>query len=617
MKKLFLASALLVNLAAIAGPGGGRSKYIISVDLNKVNNDMLDVEVIVPQVGKDEIEFQMPKMVPGTYAIYDFGRFLSNFKAYDSLDNELTVRSITENRWQITNAKKLYKLKYKVEDTYDTKQDNKIFEPAGTSIEEGKVFVMNTFGFFGYLDGMKNMPFELNVTRPTNFYGATSLKRGTTTGNTDVFLADNYFDFHDSPILFCEPDTAMIPVGNCMVTVAVYSPKKKLKADEVRNMVSETMDAQRKYLGGTLPVDRYSILIYLFDGMSNSGASGALEHCYSTAFSMPEAGPKELEQTIKDVTAHEFFHIVTPLNIHSEHIADYDFINPQMSKHLWMYEGCTEYAAHHVQVKYGLISFEDYLDDVKQKMTMAQFYSDDLPFTEMSKGALDKYKDQYGNVYQKGALIGMCVDIKLRQLSGGKYGIQNLMKDLSKKYGKDNFFLDDNLFNEIATLTYPEMGDFLNKYVGGKNALPFKEILGAVGIDFVAEKKVQKLTFGKLGIGFNEATGRLVIKHTMNISAFGKKLGLRDGDEFVALNGEAVTVENAQEMFTAFQSESLEGDKVKVTVARKNKEGQYENKILKGKATLTETTEKNVVSAMANPTPEQIQLRKFWLESEP
>jgi len=559
----------------------------------------------------------MPKMVPGTYAIYDFGRFLNNFKAYDSLGNELTVRNITENRWLITNAKRLYKLKYRVEDTYDTKLDNKIFEPAGTSIEEGKVFVMNTFGFFGYLDGMKNMPFELQVTRPDNFYGSTSLKHGLTTGNTDTFLADNYFDFHDSPILFCQPDTAIIPIGNCEVLVSVYSPKKKLKADEVRGMVAQTMDAQRKYLGGTLPVDRYSILIYLFDGMSATGASGALEHCYSTAFSMPESDAKDLEQTIKDVTAHEFFHIVTPLNIHSEQIADYDFINPQMSKHLWMYEGCTEYAAHHVQVKYGIIDFEDYIDDIKQKMTTAQFYNDTLPFTVMSKGALDTYKDQYGNVYQKGALIGMCLDIKLRQLSGGKYGIQTLMKDLSKKYGKDNFFLDDNLFAEIATMTYPEIGTFLVKHVDGNQPLPFKEVLGAVGIDFIPERKVQKLTFGKPGIGFNPETGRLVVKHTLNISEFAKKLGLSAGDEFVALNGEAVTMENAQDLFAAFQTETVPGAKVKVTVARKNKEGQFEEKVLKAKAILSETTEKNVVVPTANPSAEQLEVRKAWLESQP
>jgi predicted metalloprotease with PDZ domain len=44
-----------------------------------------------------------------------------------------------------------------------------------------------------------------------------------------------------------------------------------------------------------------------------------------------------------DVT-HEFFHIVTPLSIHSKEIQDFDY-NDKMSEHLWMYEGVTEYFA--------------------------------------------------------------------------------------------------------------------------------------------------------------------------------------------------------------------------------------------------------------------------------
>jgi len=41
------------------------------------------------------------------------------------------------------------------------------------------------------------------------------------------------------------------------------------------------------------------------------------------------------------------------------------------------------------------------------------------------------YKDQYINVYQKGALIGMCIDILMREASNGNRGILSLMKELS------------------------------------------------------------------------------------------------------------------------------------------------------------------------------------------
>jgi glutathione peroxidase len=97
---------------------------------------------------------------------------------------------------------------------------------------------------------------------------------------------------------------------------------------------------------------------------------------------------------------------------------------------------------------------------LRQKITTMKGMKDALPFTEMSANVLDKYKNQYMNVYNKGALIGMCLDIKLRQLSGGKYGTQNLMQDLSKTYGKEQSFKDDELFDKITSLTFPEIRQF-------------------------------------------------------------------------------------------------------------------------------------------------------------
>jgi predicted metalloprotease with PDZ domain len=36
------------------------------------------------------------------------------------------------------------------------------------------------------------------------------------------------------------------------------------------------------------------------------------------------------------------FHIITPLSIHSKEIQDFDYNDPKMSQHLWMYEGVTD-----------------------------------------------------------------------------------------------------------------------------------------------------------------------------------------------------------------------------------------------------------------------------------
>jgi predicted metalloprotease with PDZ domain len=67
---------------------------------------------------------------------------------------------------------------------------------------------------------------------------------------------------------------------------------------------------------------------------------------------------EELVKSMMDVVSHEFFHIVTPLTIHSKEIQDFDYNDPKMSEHLWMYEGVTEYFANLFQINQGLIDEE-------------------------------------------------------------------------------------------------------------------------------------------------------------------------------------------------------------------------------------------------------------------
>ena len=44
----------------------------------------------------------------------------------------------------------------------------------------------------------------------------------------------------------------------------------------------------------------------------------------------------EVGVAVTDMAAHEFFHIVTPLNIHSEIIEHFNFATPTPSQHLWL-----------------------------------------------------------------------------------------------------------------------------------------------------------------------------------------------------------------------------------------------------------------------------------------
>jgi predicted metalloprotease with PDZ domain len=596
-----------------------QNQYRYQLNLNTVENDRLTVKLTAPLVKKDSILFHLPKIVPGTYAIHNYGAFVHNLTAFDKAGNPLPVMRKDKNSWLIGDAKKLSSLSYEVDDTWQTpeiKED--VFEPAGTNIAKDSMFALNTFGFFGYFDGLTELPFEVAIQRPANMYGATSLARSVKSNtSTDVFTAGNYHFLADAPILYAAPDTASLQIGEAKVLIAVYSPNKKLDAGFVAKQLAPVLEAQKSYLGGKMPVDNYAFLIYLSDNPRLT-RYGALEHSYSSFYYLPEfMSREELASSIKDVASHEFFHIVTPLNIHSEEIGYFDYIRPKMSRHLWLYEGLTEYAAHHAQVCAGLIDMQVYLNRMLEKVTVSRSrYNDTLPFTQLSLGALDTYKNEYANVYQKGALIGLCLDIQLRSLSNGKYGTQQLMQDLSKQYGKSKSFKDETLFATIGKLTYPGIERFLQQYVAGNQPLPLDSILNLAGLVYKQKDTVLKpqlafsVGFTRVGNGDSLAVGNI-----SNASALAKRIGLQRGDKLIRFNDADFNIKTYSSLFQAYSTTAKSGDTVSWTVLRKNNEGNWEEKRLE---TLIQDEPAIEDSLKPNPkaTEKQVQLRKRWLNQK-
>ena len=616
LKKLLLINIILVSsYFSFSQNVQQKNAYQYSINLNNVQNDKLEVILTTPKISQKEIVYNIPKTVPGTYSNDDYGRYVSSFKAVDKKGKKLKVTKLDVNTYKIHKANKLAKLSYWVDDSWDSPEIKgvHIFEPTGTNIQKDTCFAINNHGFFGYFTDMKNMEYNITFKKPSGFYGSTSMETTKSTDSEDLFIMPNYQLLVDAPILYSKPDTTILNIGGAKILVSVVSPNKKATSREIADNIKILLESQKDYLGGKIPVEKYAFLIVLADVLPGN-SYGALEHSYSSFYYLPEATSEELAQTVKDVASHEFFHIVTPLSIHAEQIGDFDYNNPKMSKHLWMYEGLTEYAAGHMQIKHGLIEMPLYLSMLREKIQFMKGQMDNLPFTEMSAEVLDKYKDQYQNVYNKGALIGLCLDIKLRQLSDGKYGTQNLMRDLAKTYGKNVSFKDDELFDKITALTFPEIREFFTKYVEGPNPLPLVEVLKSVGISYSDSEKVRSVNLGNVAISFNPETKRLVVASTARMSDFGKKVGYAEGDEIVSLNGKALTMETFQTVMGEFKATAKEGDPFEIVVMRKNEKGEFVEKKLSAPLESSETTVTNSLQIIDNPTVDQLKLREAWLD---
>ncbi len=590
--------------------------YHYHINLNNVTDDKLTVELTPPDIRENEAVFNFPAMVPGTYEVYNFGRFISNVKATGKNGTVIKVEKVNSDTYKFSPANQIEQISYQVEDSWDTKISEKVvFEPAGTNIEKDKNFVFNTHGFFGYFTGLTDRNFILEFDKPFGFFPSTGLTNLKVGASKDVISVFDYHDLVDSPILYCPADTTTIMVANTKVLVSVYSPNKVITSKFAANTLSQLLSAQRDYLDGNLPVEKYAFLFYFTDKSTLSGASGALEHSYSSFYVLPEMDTLSIAQTIRDVSAHEFFHIVTPLNIHADEIGNFDFNEPKMSEHLWLYEGLTEYAAHHAQVKSGLIGYDVFFQVMMEKYNNSlDQYNDTCSFTYMSKNVLTPhYHKQYNNVYEKGALIGMCLDIMCRYYSNGEYGTQNLMKDLAKTYGKNKSFKDKDLFGDIEKLTFPEVRKFLDDCVAGHKPLPMVEIFKMVGLELIKERQTETVTLGGMGIGYNDSTKRLVIIDLANLDDFGKDFGYKVGDELYSFNNRLLTIENAQEVIGDFMGTTKVGEKLTIGVYRKGKKGKYKLKELSAKVRKVKVTETNIIDIVKDANDKQITARRAWL----
>jgi predicted metalloprotease with PDZ domain len=627
--RVFTASAFL-SVVLLGCSAGKNSKNDLAtslpidshIDLSKITNDKAPVTINPGRFITETVTYRLPRVVQGTYSVSDFGKYIEDFKAIDYDGNTLPVTQVDENTWTITNAKTLDKITYYVNDTFDIEQTGGIggeqpFSPAGTNIEP-KNYVLNLHGFIGYFDTLKTNQYKLDITAPTDFVRTSALQNTASSKSKDgaltttTYLAPRYFDITDNPMMYGNLDVEEFLVGDIKIVLSVYSPNNVHTAASLKETILKMMTAQKAYLGDINSTPRYDIYLYLSEGTAESPKGyGALEHHTSTVVVLPESMDKAaLDESMIDVVSHEFFHIVTPLSVHSEDVHYFDYNNPTFSKHLWMYEGVTEYFATLFQVDQDLVEKEDFYNKIMSKIKASKRYNDAMSFTIMSENILkDAYKDEYINVYQKGALIGMCIDILMREASNGNRGILSLMKELSNKYGKNKPFEDDKLIAEITEMTYPSVGEFLNTHVVGDLPINYSAFFEKVGLEIGESKiKANYIMMDNAPIVSGDGQkGTIFFTSAALQNSFWAAQGVQENDVIKSIDGTDLTLTNAnqvlQEVFMWKPGKDIE-----VVLDRNGEEI-----VIKTTTTQGYTTGEGLIEKQ-DATEAQLALRNAWLK---
>lgn len=571
------------------------------IDITKYKDDLFHVTFYPGNLTAEQDTFKMPAYVPGTYSVMDFGRFVKSISAYDDKGKEIPCEKISINDWKISEPESVFKIEYKCEDTFDAGiEENLIFPMAATGIENDYI-VLNTFGVCGYFESVKAVPVRIGLYYNSLWEVGTALDKN----DDGYYYAESYYHLADSPFLIGELDETSMKVGDIDVDIYVFAKSEAITADTISTLVNDVLTSSEKFLSFA-PVNRYAFLMVFIDLESMQRnkifGMGALEHSYSSLHVLFDA-PQVLNG-LPGIIGHEFMHILTPLHLHSQYIADYDFSKPSTEDlHIWLYEGTTEWVSDIMLLRSGYYNLTKFLRELSTKLSMADNYRKDLSLVDLSTG-WDKpdIGSNFVNFYNRGAATAALLDIKLLELSNGKKGLREVYFDLIKKYGKEKPFESTKLFDEIVEMTYPEIRGFIERYIKQTEPLPVKEYFEKLGINYI-EVRQKEMPEAMLGLSLTSPDGKRI--SIQGISDEHKPFGLQVGDIVLKIFGEEVNLETGFALLSRIKAMSP-GDKYDITILRGEEEIELTGE-------LVEKRDKHIFEIDENATEEQLALRNAWM----
>jgi predicted metalloprotease with PDZ domain len=588
-----LCAAVLYNIPTAYASNGDLVRF--TIDMTGPSTDTFLVEVDVPRLGRKNNVYQFAATAPGAYQVMDIGRFVADFRAYDARGRQIDVTKIQTNQFRIEQPRKVRRITYKVAETWDTPvRENPVYRMAGSSLEKDHA-LLNIHTLLGYFQGMQDADMEIGLRHPPGWTVGTALE---SREGGRLFAPD--FDFAvDSPILLGRLSSTTMDIGGKKVEIFTYSKNDLIKSSDLMNEMREVFIATNKFVKG-FPIDRY-VLLFHFEDQN----VGAWEHSYSSEYVLKEAPLEEsYVDLINGVAAHEIFHMITPLHLHSEVIRQFNFVTPSPSQHLWLYEGVTEWASDMIQLRGGLITLDEFFDEISERLSVDAHFDRDVSLQQLARTAFTpEGRAQYVNIYYRGALVPLLMDILLLEKSGGQRGLREVVLELTKKYGSERPFSEEEFFDEFVAMTHPEMRLLIDRHIKGTWPLPIKEYFAKLGFQYDPIVYYEDMIPDR-GHGIQYDGQQLVVTEVRERS---EREGLQEGDTVIAINDINLAMENFPEIVSILQSVEP-GDTVTYTVNRPG--GPVKLSLSVGER---QRSEEHVFRVMENASPQQVALREAWM----
>jgi len=446
--------ALTLLAFAFATPSHSTIQYQIS--LAHPEQHIFRIKMTIPDV-KDSVTVQMPAW-NALYEIRDFASHVREVKASNE-SGPLPIEKLDKQTWRVTGSGK-------IAISYDTFWDEP--GPFSSQLNSEHAFI-NPAMILMYAPSRRSEELELA------FNDIPAGWKGSAPWFVDSMTYDS---LADAPFEIGIFDRFALPgVQNISVVVHAALPHR----DEVEAKLTKICSYEIALMGGA-PYPQYTFIFHIGDNVGGGG----MEHANGTAIAA------RTEEGLLTVAAHEFFHLWNVKRIRPASLEPVDYTKEQYTKSLWFAEGVTSTYEKYTLLRTGIWPKAHFYADLGKEISQLEA-SPANAWQSAEQSSLDTWFEKYAiynqpdhsvSYYTKGAVIGVLLDLWVREQTNNARSLDDMMRAMNEQFGKTGKPYRDREDLEAVCTQTAKMSckAFFDNFVSGTTPFPYDEYFAFAGL---------------------------------------------------------------------------------------------------------------------------------------
>lgn len=588
---------LLLSMMTTVSLANAQRKISFELSFKEPQAHYVEVRMELSGFKEKYLDLKMPVWAPGSYLVREFPKNVESFSAESESKKGLASHKIDKNTWRVeTDNENRVIVNYRVY----------AFEiSVRTSFIDASHAFLSPTGIFMYVNDLIKQPVEVRV-KP--YEGWTKISTGleAVEGKANTFYASDFDILFDSPIEVGNQNIFGFEAAGVKHEVAMVGEgnydEEQLKRDMTRIIEDETK------VFGVNPNKRYVFIVHNY-----ASGGGGLEHLNSTVLGASRFNYQNPNGYLNflGLVAHEYFHVWNIKRLRPEALGPFNYNKENYTTNLWVSEGFTAYYDNLILRRGGFYNEAAYLKVLAADIEAVENRGGNL-VQPLSLSSFDAWIRQYRpdensintmvSYYNKGALIGMLIDLKTLHATQGAKGLDDVMKAMYDEYYQslDRGFTDQEFKQMVEKVSGVSIDD-IYEYVNEAKPINYNKYLNNVGLELV--NLLADYSIPEFGV---RVSNHKIMSVNRGSGAW--DAGINVNDELIAVNG--YRMDDMGKELDRILSNAKIGDKVHVIVSRDG--------IIKELDVILSASLKAdyLIRPLATVTPEQYKLREIWLSLE-